>query len=178
MEQDHTPIKLKLDEDNSLVFEVRIEGEAPSTAPVYRMVCETGDLALVFRGSPSADGVMFRVPALQGKLKEGSYDSHLEVVIENKLLIPIQFKADFVIPTKVQVESVRVSGSPVELERAPAASAKLLRVEGKHEQKKPVPVVPPAIKQKQSIESKQKQITKEQKKHPTLREMYAKKGEK
>jgi hypothetical protein len=171
MEQDREPVRLKLDEDNSLVFEVKIEGEAPASAPVYRMVCETGDMALAFRGAVTDEGVMFRVPALQNKIKEGSYDAHLEVVIENKLLIPLQFMADFVIPTRVQVESVRVGPKPVESKPTQSASAKLLKVEGKDQKKATPPVTKPKVEPAKKAPAPQK-------KHPTLREMYSKKGEK
>ena len=180
MEQEPAPVRLKLDEENSLTFEVKIEGEVPVSQPVYRMVCETGDLALAFRGTVTDEGVIFTVPALQNKLREGSYDSHLEVVIENKLLIPLQFKADFVIPTRVQVEAVKVSSKPaLEAKQPQTSSAKLLKVEGQQTSKKPA-----LAAQKPKVEALKPKpapapvVARDQKKHPTLKEIYSKKGEK
>lgn len=188
MEHEATSVKLKLDEDNSLVFEVKIEGEAPASAPVYRLVCETGEIAYSFRGQPSAEGVEFVVPSMHARLKEGSYDAHLEVIIENKLLIPLEFQAEFIMPTKVHVESVRVGGAPIKHQTvAPSAAAKLLRVDGpsvsktiseagikKPTVKQPEPSPPPSS----PITEQKVQVTKENKKHVTLREIFQKSGSK
>lgn len=159
MEPSNEPIKLKLDEKNSLTFEVTIKGEAPMT-PVYRLVCEADDISYAFNGSPSDGGVEFNVPALQGKLREGTYDMHLEVIIDSKLLIPIQFKSEFGVSTHVTVESVQINNNKAKHDQHVIAAAKLVNV---------------STPKKQKIENAQvKQPIKEQrvKKQLTLKELH------
>lgn len=169
MEHELEKVKLKLDEENSLTFEVKIEGEVPGSSPVYRLVCESNDMAYSFRGSVVDGAVQFIIPPLQNKLQEGLYDSHLEVVIENKLLIPIEFQADFSITTKIQVESIKVENKSAQIKNVPiTAAAKLLKTEKQKEvetklvEKKHINTVPA---KKDAIVEKKK---------PTLKEVYAK----
>lgn len=175
------PVRLKLDEENSLTFEVKIEGEVPSSAPIYRLVCEAGDLAYAFRGSVVDEGVQFNVPILQDKLQEGTYESHLEVVIENKLLIPLQFQVNFAVPTRVQVESVRVGSRATSVDSVPAAAAKLLGVNKRSsvadvrvETKAPATTTTKQTQGDVIQPAKHAKPIVERKKHLTLREMYGK----
>lgn len=156
-------IKLKLDESNNLTFEIKIEGDE-AAVPNYRLVCETPGMGFTFYGKSDAQGVAFQVPAMKQFIKEGSYDTRLEVVLNDKLLIPMEFTTVFIAPTKITVEAVKQQKI---IEQKPiAAQAKLLKNS----------VVQSDIKQKpivKVVETK-KQIT--QKKHvPTLSEMYREK---
>lgn len=170
MERELEKVKLKLDEENALTFEVKIEGEIPGSSPVYRLVCESNDMAYSFRGSVVDGAVQFIVPPLQNKLNEGVYNSHLEVVIENKLLIPIEFQADFSITTKVQVESIRVENKATQIKNAPvSAAAKLLKTEIPKQR-----IETKIVEKKHADVSPAKVDTVIQKKKPTLKEVYAK----
>lgn len=153
-------VELKLDEDNSLVFEVKIEGDSRGQ-PIYRLVCEAGNMSYGFKGEPSEDGIQVTIPKLAESLRPGTYDAHLEVVIENKLFIPLQFQTKFDVSTKVVAEAVKVvSKKPVE--NVVSASVSVVK---KTETKIPTP----AVKQKVQTEAK---------KTVTLRDMYAAKQKK
>jgi len=44
---------------------------------------------------------------MEGKIKEGIYHSKLEIILEDKYFIPIEFDANFQIDTKVVAEIVQ-----------------------------------------------------------------------
>jgi hypothetical protein len=102
-----TPVKLKLDEENSLTFEVTLEGEIRGD-PDFRLVCDRDEMALAFQGARTDEGVMFRIPPMKGMLKEGSHNAHLEVIVGDRLLIPMRLDLDFRPGVKASVASVRV----------------------------------------------------------------------
>lgn len=122
-------IKLKLDESNELLFGVQITG-AKRANSVFRIVCEGRDqMELMFQGHPTADGeVKFILPALAEYLDPGTHSLHLEVVVDNKLFVPMHFDADFDHGTKVVAESVKVVSRKSKAPEASGASAKLIRV--------------------------------------------------
>jgi hypothetical protein len=99
-------VELKLDESNALVFEVKIDGDAKAI-PHYRLMCQFENISYAFDGTSTDDGVRFEIPKLES-IQPGTYDTHLEVIIENKLFVPMQFKTKFDVSTKVVAESVKV----------------------------------------------------------------------
>lgn len=102
-------IDLRLDEENELTFEVTVQGSS-STSPIYRFVCESEDMSFVFRGIPVGENqVQVIIPPLEKKIKEGIHDAHLEVIVENKLFVPMQLSANFKVSTRVVAEGVRVN---------------------------------------------------------------------
>lgn len=104
-------IDLKLDEENELTFEVSIQGET-SSKPIYRFVCECGDMSMAFRGTPiGGDRVQVIVPPLEKQITEGSHSAHLEVIVENRLFVPMQLTANFGVSTRVVAESVIVKSA-------------------------------------------------------------------
>jgi hypothetical protein len=180
MEKELSPVKLKLDEENSLTFEVKIEGEVPAFPPIYRLVCEAQDVSYIFRGEIVDDGVCVSVPPMQNKLKEGAYDMHLEVVIENKLLVPLQMQVEFSAPTSIHVENVHVAQKSTRVENKQAASVSA-KLKDKEKQQANVVVEQTSVKThvaEQSVKAQADSVvakaSKEKKKHPTLRELYAK----
>lgn len=100
-------IDLDMEEANELLFKVKIEGA--DQAPVkVRMVCESGDVAFMFNGRTAGpDGlVSFNLPVMKDKLKEGMYQSRVEVLIENRYFAPVQFQVNFKKAVKVVAEAV------------------------------------------------------------------------
>lgn len=109
MEQFLETIDLDIEEANELLFKVKVEGIEQAPAKV-RLVCEGGDMDLMFQGSPTQDEgvVQFMVPPLKGKLKEGQYLSRVEVLIENRYFAPVQFNINFKQAVKVVAEAIRI----------------------------------------------------------------------
>lgn len=129
-------IEVDADSSNELLFRVKVEGTDPAPAKV-RLVCETGDVDFVFKGhSAGEDGlIQFVIPNMKGKLKEGTYLSRVEVLIENRFFSPVAFMLNFkqavtvvaeavVIPRKPVQQQVTVTAAPVVVKKpAPIAEA-------------------------------------------------------
>ena len=100
-------IELDVEESNELLFKVKVEGVEQAPAKV-RLVCEVGDVAYMFHGhSTSEEGVVqFMLPVMKDKLKEGTYLSRVEVLIENRYFAPVQFNTHFKKTVTVVAESM------------------------------------------------------------------------
>lgn len=100
-------IDLDVEEPSELLFRVKVEGAEQAPAKV-RLVCESGDMAYMFNGRTAGpDGlVSFNLPVMKDKLKEGMYQSRVEVLIENRYFAPVQFQVNFKKAVKVVAESV------------------------------------------------------------------------
>jgi hypothetical protein len=114
-------INLHLDSDNELLFKVTVEGsrEAETTC---RLMLEKDDFSYMFTGGVSADGeVKVTIPTLKKNLTEGSYNAHLEVLVDDRIFVPLTFNANFTESVKVTAESItRTSKKSV------GASAKII----------------------------------------------------
>jgi hypothetical protein len=117
-----TPIDLMLDTDNELRFKVNIEGTRPGSS-VCRLMLESEDLQYGFKGTEMPDGeISIFIPPLKNILKEGTYDTHLEVVVDDRIFIPLELSVNFEKSMTVTAESVvrpkrsKVSASAVLVE--------------------------------------------------------------
>lgn len=121
-------ILLKLDEMNELLFGVKIQGARNSNS-VFRIVCECrGGMELMFQGTATPEGdVKFNIPPLQEFMEPCKSNVHLEVIVDNKVFVPMQLIAEFKQGTSVVAESVNVVNS-MEDDDVPVTSARLLRV--------------------------------------------------
>lgn len=101
-------LELKLDESNELIFSVAIEGTTEKPSAV-RFVCEGDDMGFFFNGETTSEPREIKVviPAMEGRLKEGTYPGRLEVLIDGKYISPLQALVDFRPGLKVVVESVK-----------------------------------------------------------------------
>lgn len=102
-------IVLNLSETNDLIFKMKIKGS--SRAPsIVRLVFEGRDYSYSVPGSEAADGnYKFVVPSMEDRgLDEGEYKASVEVVVDGRHFLPIQFDAEFVRPIEVQAEAVIV----------------------------------------------------------------------
>ena len=99
-------IPLKLDENNTLEFSVDITGDEPiEGSPVIRFVCESKDVSYVFEGKyTGGNDVKVEVPPMKGKLKEGTYSSKLEVILEDRYFVPLELDVEFKVSRKVVAE--------------------------------------------------------------------------
>ncbi len=102
-------IDLDVEESNELLFKIKVEGIEQAPARV-RMVCEVGDISYMFTGQPTGDDglVQFILPVMKDKLKEGTYLSRVEVLIENRYFAPVNFNVNFKKAVTVVAESVQV----------------------------------------------------------------------
>lgn len=100
-----TPIDLMLDEENELRFKVNIEGSRPGNS-VSRLVLEGPEMSMIFEGTQQDGELVVVVPELVNVLKEGTYDSHLEVLIDDRIFVPLEMKTKFERSIKVTAEAV------------------------------------------------------------------------
>jgi len=114
-------IDLHLDNDNELLFKVTVEGSREAET-VCRLMLEKDDFSYVFSGGMSPDGeVKVVIPTLKKNLTEGDYNAHLEVLVDDRIFVPLTFNARFKESVKVTAESVSKSGR-----KSASASAKII----------------------------------------------------
>lgn len=109
MEPTLETIELDVEEVSELLFRIKVEGIDPSPAKV-RLVCEADNMAYMFdgRATGSDDIVQFKLPVLKDRLKEGVYQSRVEVLIDNRYFSPVAFNINFKKAVRVVAESVKV----------------------------------------------------------------------
>jgi len=100
------PVILHLDEDNELSFKVTVEGTENEEVGC-RLIIENSSYNLSFKGTMLPDGEVFVVIPTLGKiLKEGTYASRLEVIVDDRLFIPLTLDTRFKQALKVTAEAV------------------------------------------------------------------------
>lgn len=115
-------IVLNLNESNDVRFDVKItssERFSNTDGPQVRLrlVCEANDIEYSFRGTSLSDGtVQVIVPPMKQTITEGTYDTRLEVIVEDRYFVPLEFAVEFKTPLKVVAESVRVVGKTQHVE--------------------------------------------------------------
>ncbi len=100
-------IELDLDNENEMTFNVVIEGTRPGE-PLCRLMIENEDMSFSMQGDflPNNE-VSIVVPPLKGILKEGNYDSYLEVLVDDRVFIPLELQINFEQSVKVMAETVK-----------------------------------------------------------------------
>lgn len=100
-------IEVKLDEPNELYFNVHVEGSSVGIVNV-RLLCEGEDVSTIFAGKYLENGeVKVMIPEMKKNslFKENKdYVAKLEVMIENRYFIPLQFGLRFKESVKVFAE--------------------------------------------------------------------------
>ena len=110
-------VELHLDEENELSFKVSVEGSEGMDVGC-RLVVENEDYSLSFSGAATNDGeILVIVPSLSKVMKEGNYPARLEVLVDDRLFVPLQLSTKFKQSLSVTAESV---SSP---KRKPSVSA-------------------------------------------------------
>jgi len=99
-------IDLTLDNNNELTFQINIEGSSPAK-PSCRFLIEGEDMSLAFPGDIERDGIVHvNIPPLEKILKEGSYNSGLEVIVDDRVFVPLTLTTSFEKSVKVTAEAV------------------------------------------------------------------------
>lgn len=100
-------INLDLDNENEMTFNVLIEGTRPGE-PLCRLMIENDDMSLSMQGDFLENNeVSIVIPPLKGMLKEGNYDSYLEVLVDDRVFIPLEMQINFEQSVKVMAETVK-----------------------------------------------------------------------
>lgn len=98
-------LDIHLDESNELLFEIDVEGTLSKPSDIRFVINTSNDLSYMVKGKIDDQGkIRVIVPPLSGVIKEGSYDSTLEVLIDGKYFTPIEFSAQFKKSVLVVVE--------------------------------------------------------------------------
>jgi len=119
------PIDLMLDNENELRFKISIEGTRPGAA-VSRFMLEGNEMSYAFKGQQDSNGeVVVFIPTMKGMIKEGIYDTHLEVIVDDRVFIPLEMKVNFEQVLTVKAEAVNYT------RKAPKASAILIEANAK-----------------------------------------------
>lgn len=105
-----------LDTDNELKFTVAIEGAHQADVRSQFILEGPKGISFCFAGKPSGSEVAVDVPSLKGLLREGVYNTRLEVIVDDRVFTPLQMQAT--LKPAIKVEAVvrtaqRVSGPVV-----------------------------------------------------------------
>jgi hypothetical protein len=101
-----TPVDLMLDEDNELRFKVNITSSRPGESSC-RLMIESGGVQYGFKGSTTTDGeISVTIPPLKNILNEGIYETKLEVIVDDKLFVPLEMKVNLEKSVAVTAEAV------------------------------------------------------------------------
>ena len=168
MASNTNPITLEIDEPNELLFKVKVEGTDPAPAKI-RLVCqsESGNtMSYMFNGKAcEEDIVQFIIPPMVGKMKEGLYESRIEVLVENRCFVPVEFDLNFKKTVKVVAEAFRppvppppkvtVTASPIVAKKSPVVPQTQVKpqVQERQATSKPVVKIQPSRSDKQILES-------------------------
>jgi len=99
-------IDLDLDNENEMTFRVAIEGTKPGE-PLCRLMIENNDITHSITGVFQENSeVSIIIPPMKGMLKEGEYESYLEVLVDDRVFIPLEMKINFEQTLRVVAESV------------------------------------------------------------------------
>ena len=131
-------IELDLDNENEMTFNVVIEGTRPGE-PLCRLMIENEDMSFSMQGDflPNNE-VAILVPPLKGILKEGKYDSYLEVLVDDRVFIPLEMKINFEESIKVMAESKSQKKKPRLTAKASLVNAKTRKSNTENIEKKPL----------------------------------------
>lgn len=95
--------RLKLDESTKLEFGVDITGG--SGKPDARFIIEGKDFDVCFPAKSTNDGVEVDIQGLSSIFTSGEYNARLEIVLENKLYVPLNDKIEFEPSVKITTNS-------------------------------------------------------------------------
>ena len=128
-------IDLYLDQENELVFKITVEGTSPFN-PTCRLMLENSGMSLAFDGCIEKGGeVTVSIPRLDRILSEGTYKTKLEVIVDDRVFVPLELDTNFEKSITVTAESVQ------RVRSKPKASASLISSGAKSKARKKSPRV-------------------------------------
>ena len=96
---------IHLDQENELAFNVTVEGTEEADLR-YQLVLESEKMNYSFMGSADSSGeISFTIPPLQKMLSEGTYNTRLEVVVDDRIFVPLTMHTNAKKQIKVVAES-------------------------------------------------------------------------
>lgn len=112
-------VKVKLDEDNTLRFRLKIAGVRSRDVTVRtRLVCETADFSCVFPAFVDEDDIVVKIPPMREMIKEGTYNTTLEVLVGDRMFVPLKMTTSFEHDLIVVAEAVQEKTPLIEQPRA------------------------------------------------------------
>ena len=111
---------LFLDDENEVRFSLEIEGAAPADVQSTMVLEGKKGFSLTFPGTPADGGeIEVVVPPLKSMLAEGTYNARLEVVVDDRLFVPLELtttlkhsvKVEAAIQTRRRPKKARVAAS-------------------------------------------------------------------
>lgn len=150
-------VQLDQAESNELLFKVQIEGHVSGPAKV-RLVCESEDMSFMFPGRPAGEeGLVQFVLHKAAGLKEGIFPARIEVLIENRYFVPVEFNIEMKkavqvfaeavkLPQVIRRQEITVSASPVTVKKKPEPTPVV--IEGPKKVQETAKVVPPVVTQR------------------------------
>ena len=96
---------IHLDQENELAFNITVEGTDEAELK-YQLVLESEKMNYSFLGEVDETGeISFVIPPLQKMLTEGSYNTRLEVVVDDRIFVPLSMQANAKKQIKVVAEA-------------------------------------------------------------------------
>ena len=133
-----------LDTDNELAFTVAIEGASEASVRSQFILEGPKGISLCFEGHAEGNEIFVDVPALKGLMKEGVYNTRLEVIVDDRVFTPLNNLQANIKPS-IKVEAVVRNIRQV---AGPAVTATVVS------RKKETPIVEKTIAQHAVIASK------------------------
>ena len=93
-----------LDTENELKFTVAIEGAHEANVRSQFILEGHRGINLCFEGRPDGSEIAVDVPSLKGMLREGLYNTRLEVIVDDRVFTPLQMQAN--LKPAIKVEAV------------------------------------------------------------------------
>ena len=110
-------IKLSLDRENTLEFNVDIQGYAhdrPSSEPQVRLFLEQKNMGFCLPAKKDNNSYSIVIPEMKNIMESGVCDARMEIIIDNKYFVPWESQIEF-------DKEVKVEASPI-IKSAPEPS--------------------------------------------------------
>lgn len=154
-----------LDTDNSLAFSVDIAGAAGSSVRSQFVMEGPNGINFCFKGRSEGKEIHVEIPTLKNMISEGKYDTRLEVIIDDRVFVPLELQTELrrAVTVEAAVKTInrsqpivtaavinrpkiveQTAAVPVELEPTPTEKEELIEVK----QEKPEPQKKAATKKK------------------------------
>jgi hypothetical protein len=98
--------EIPIDQDNELRFAVTVEGTENADLD-YRFIVEGESMSYCMAGRPTGNGeILVYVPSLKKTIREGVYNTRLEVLVDDRVFIPLKMTAHMKESVKVTAEAL------------------------------------------------------------------------
>lgn len=98
--------EIPIDQDNELRFAVTVEGTENADLD-YRFIVEGENMSYCMPGRPTGRGeILVYVPSLKKTIREGVYNTRLEVLVDDRVFVPLKMTAHMKESVKVTAEAL------------------------------------------------------------------------